>query len=50
VVATVPMIVFGVGEATPWEPHPASTTAPSTAAAAMSAGRGPAQEPVHGAR
>ena len=25
VVATVPITVFGVGEATPWEPQPASS-------------------------
>jgi heat shock protein HtpX len=34
----VPIVVAGVGEATPCELHPASTMAPSTAAAAMTAG------------
>ena len=37
-VAFVPITVFGVGDATPWEPQPASTTAPSSAAA-ISPGR-----------
>src|SRR6478672_7177466 len=37
-VETVPTTVSGVGEATPCDPHPASATAPSTAAAAMTAG------------
>src|SRR6266513_1958297 len=44
VVATVPITVFGVGEATPWEPQPASAMAPSTAAAAMTAGWRTAQD------
>src|SRR4051812_554036 len=44
VVATVPITVFGVGEATPWEPQPASALAPSTAAAAMTAGGRTAQD------
>jgi hypothetical protein len=44
VVDTVPMIVFGVGEATPCDPQPANAMAPSTAAAAMSARRGTAQD------
>ena len=34
----MPTTVFGVGDATPWEPQAASTTAPSSAAA-MSPGR-----------
>jgi heat shock protein HtpX len=39
VVATVPITVFGVGEAVPWEPQPASAapSAAATAAAAMTA-------------
>src|SRR3954451_131287 len=44
VVATVPITVFGVGEAVPWEPQPASAMAPSTAAAAMTAGWRTAQD------
>jgi heat shock protein HtpX len=44
VVATVPITVFGVGEDTPWEPQPASAMAPSTAAAAMTAGWRTAQD------
>src|SRR5436190_11867004 len=44
VVATVPITVFGVGEATPWEPQPASAMAPSTVAAAMTAGGRTAQD------
>src|SRR5205823_14984097 len=44
VVATVPITVVGVGEATPWEPQPASAMAPSTAAAAMTAGWRTAQD------
>src|SRR5580765_372879 len=44
VVATVPITVSGVGEATPWEPQPASANAPSTAAAAMTAGWRTAQD------
>src|SRR6478752_4499370 len=44
VVATVPTMVFGVGEVTPSEPQPASRMAPSTAAAAMTAGWRTAQD------
>src|SRR6476646_5865834 len=44
VVATVPTTVFGVGEVTPSEPQPASRMAPSTAAAAMTAGWRTAQD------
>src|SRR6185437_15122104 len=44
VVATVPITVFGVGGDTPWEPQPASRMAPSTAAAAMTAGWRTAQD------
>src|SRR5512133_235367 len=44
VVATVPITVFGVGEATPLEPQPASAMAPSTATAAMTAGWRTAQD------
>ena len=44
VVATVPITVFGVGEATPWEPQPASRMAPKTVAAAMTAGWRTAQD------
>src|SRR6201984_3615669 len=43
-VETVPITVSGVGEATPWEPHPASRIAPSTAAAAMTAAWRTAQD------
>src|ERR1700740_419285 len=43
-VETVPITVCGVGEATPSEPHPASAAAPSTAAAAMTAGWRTAQD------
>src|SRR6476646_10782224 len=44
VVATVPTTVFGGGEVTPSEPQPASRIAPSTAAAAMTAGWRTAQD------
>src|SRR6476646_8456479 len=44
VVETVPTTVFGVGDATPWEPQPASAMAPRTAAAAMTAGWRTAQD------
>jgi heat shock protein HtpX len=44
VVETVPITVFGVGEAVPWEPQPASATAPIAAAATMTAGWRTAQD------
>jgi heat shock protein HtpX len=49
VVASVPITVFGVGDAVPWLPHPASATAPSSAAA-MTAGRRTAQDSNEGVR